>query len=69
MKVDNVTIALMGLRGRGQSLARRFAELPDVDFAYACDVDQNVVGPALGIIEETRGKRPAPGDGHSAGLG
>ena len=58
MKVDNVTIALMGLRGRGQSLARSFAALPDVDFAYACDVDQNVVGPAQGIIEEARGKRP-----------
>ena len=58
MKVDNVTIALMGLRGRGQSLARSFAALPDVDFAYACDVDQNVVDPAQGIIEEAKGKRP-----------
>ena len=58
MKIDNVTIALMGVRGRGQTMARWFGALPDVDFAYICDVDQNVVGPAMEIVEEIKGKRP-----------
>jgi predicted dehydrogenase len=58
MKADRVSIALMGVRGRGQDLARWFGALPDVDFAYVCDVDQSVVEPAYKIIEEARGKRP-----------
>ncbi len=58
MKNDRVTIALMGVRGRGVALARLFCALPDVDVAYVCDVDQNVVGPAMEIVTEAKGKRP-----------
>ena len=55
---DKVTVAMMGVRGRGPKLTRFFGEMPDVDIAYICDVDQNVVGPAFEIAEETQGKRP-----------
>ncbi len=58
MKADRVVIALMGLRGRGQTLAKWFSELPDVDFAYLCDVDETVVEPAFRIVEDIKGRRP-----------
>ena len=53
---DRVRIAMMGVRGRGLFLTKRFAGLPDVEIPYVCDVDQNVVGPAMKIIAETYGK-------------
>src|SRR6187431_1326601 len=53
-----VTIALMGVRGRGRSLTEAFAQMPDVEIAYVCDVDETVVEPALKIIEGTGRKRP-----------
>jgi len=55
---NKVTIALMGVRGRGRSLTEAFAGLPDVDIAYVCDVDSTVVEPALKIIEKSGRKRP-----------
>ena len=55
---DKVNIAIMGLRGRGQTMARWFGALPDVNVPSVCDVDQNVVGPAMKIVEELKGKRP-----------
>jgi predicted dehydrogenase len=58
MKADQVNVALMGVRGRGQTLAEWFGALPDVNFTHVCDVDQNVVEPVLKIIEGLKGKRP-----------
>jgi predicted dehydrogenase len=58
MKADQVNVALMGVRGRGQTLADWFGALPDVNFTHVCDVDQNVVEPVLKIIEGLKGKRP-----------
>jgi predicted dehydrogenase len=55
---NRITIALMGVRGRGRSLTEAFAKMPDVDIAYVCDVDSTVVEPALKIIEKTGRKRP-----------
>jgi predicted dehydrogenase len=53
---DRVRIAMMGVGGRGVFLTKRFAGLSDVEIPYICDVDQNVVGPAMKIVEETYGK-------------
>ena len=55
---DRVTVAMMGVRGRGPRLTEFFASMSDVDIAYVCDVDQNVVAPAMKIIERAKGKRP-----------
>ena len=55
---DKVTIALMGVRGRGRSLTKAFCDLADVNVAYVCDIDQNVVADAYKIIEDSGRKRP-----------
>ncbi|MCH2201779.1 MAG: Gfo/Idh/MocA family oxidoreductase [Fuerstiella sp.] len=55
---NKVTLAVMGVRGRGRNLINYFGQMPDVDLAYLCDVDQSVVEPAMKIAEEGQGKRP-----------
>ncbi len=55
---DKITIALMGVRGRGRSLTTAFCAQPDVNVAYMCDIDQNVVEAAYKIIEQSGRKRP-----------
>ena len=55
---DKVNLALMGVRGRGRSLAEDFAVLPDVNISYLCDVDANVFGPAAKIVEEKKQAKP-----------
>ena len=55
---DKITIALMGVRGRGRSLTTAFCAQPDVNVAYVCDIDQNVVEAAYKIIEKSGRKRP-----------
>ncbi len=55
---NKVTIAMMGVRGRGTWLTGYFSALPDVDMPYICDVDPSVVGPAAKLIEERKGRTP-----------
>ncbi len=55
---EKVTIAIMGVRGRGRALSSEFASLPDVNIAYLCDVDSRVFERATKIVEEKKGKRP-----------
>lgn len=55
---DRITIALMGVRGRGRSLTSAFCAQPDVNVAYVCDIDETVVEPAYKSIEESGRKRP-----------
>ena len=55
---NKVTMAMMGVRGRGSWLTGYFAALPDTNIPYICDVDPSVVGEATKIIEEKKGKTP-----------
>ena len=55
---DRIAIALMGVRGRGRGLTTAFCSQPDVDVAYVCDIDQNVVEGAYQTIEHSGRKRP-----------
>ncbi|MBK9168089.1 MAG: Gfo/Idh/MocA family oxidoreductase [Bryobacterales bacterium] len=55
---DKITVALMGVRGRGRGLTAAFCAQPDVNVAYVCDVDQNVVEAAYKTIEDSGRKRP-----------
>ena len=55
---QQVNLAMMGVRGRGPHLAELFASMSDVNIPYICDVDQNVVEPAMKIVERAKGKRP-----------
>lgn len=45
MAGDKVTIALVGIHGRGKTMAQWFGALPDVRIPVVCDVDSNNVGP------------------------
>jgi predicted dehydrogenase len=49
---------MMGVRGRGVFLTKRFSMLSDVEIPVICDVDESVVGPASKTIEEVYGKPP-----------
>lgn len=55
---DRVSIAIMGVRGRGRALTAGFASLADVHIACLCDVDANVFERAAKAVEEKKGKRP-----------
>jgi predicted dehydrogenase len=55
---DKVSVAIMGVNGRGKGLTSFFASLPDVEIPYICDVDSNVVGPAVKTVLDAKGKAP-----------
>src|SRR5947207_2096999 len=53
---EKIRLAVMGLHGRGKDLVRGFAGLPDVEIAYLCDPDANVIAAAMKEVQ-TRQKR------------
>jgi predicted dehydrogenase len=55
---DKIVLAVMGLHGRGRGLVRGFAGFDDVDIAYLCDPDDNVVSPALKEVEQRQKRTP-----------
>lgn len=55
---EKVIIAVIGVRGQGAGLTSRFADLPDVDVAYLCDVDERVFGRAAKAVEQKKQKAP-----------
>ncbi|MBM3746644.1 MAG: Gfo/Idh/MocA family oxidoreductase [Acidobacteria bacterium] len=55
---DRIRIAVMGVRGRGRALTRDFLQLPEVDIACVCEVDDNVLSAAVKIVQEMRAKTP-----------
>ena len=48
---ESVTVAVMGVNGRGTSLARGFSSQPNCHVAYVCDVDSRAVNKALKALE------------------
>jgi predicted dehydrogenase len=44
---NKVTVAVMGLNGRGAYLAECFAKLPNVEVAYLCDVEEKAIANGL----------------------
>jgi predicted dehydrogenase len=54
---DRVRVAVVGINGMGRNHARAFAELPDVEVAALCDVDENLFP---GVIEEVFVKQGRP---------
>ncbi len=55
---DKVVIAVMGTNSRGLFLAKTFAKLPNVEVAYICDPDKNVLDKTIAEIEKITGKKP-----------
>jgi predicted dehydrogenase len=53
---DKVVVGVMGLGGRGSYLAERFAERPDTEIAYLCDVDSRRLARSREAVEKTKGR-------------
>ncbi len=54
---DTLVVGVMGVNGRGNSLARSFAARKDVAVAYICDVDERAVRKTLQSLDEQGGKK------------
>ncbi len=55
---EKIVIGVVGLGGRGSSLAEMFAKTPNVEIAYLCDVDSRRFSRARAAIEELQDKAP-----------
>ena len=55
---EKVVIGSMGSNSRGFFLAKMYAQLPNVEVGYVCDVDSKVVEKTSAEIEKMTGKRP-----------
>ncbi len=55
---EKVVIGVMGTNSRGFFVARMFAQLPNVEVAYVCDVDSKVLEKTIAEIEKVSGKKP-----------
>src|SRR5258708_40257612 len=49
---DRVRVAICGLRGRGGDHVKRFSQVPGVEIAAVCDIDENVIAMRLAAIEK-----------------
>jgi predicted dehydrogenase len=57
---ERVALCVIGIRGRGSSLARNFAALPDVQITHVCDVNEPLLGPFAKQIGEIQRLDPKP---------
>jgi predicted dehydrogenase len=57
---ETVTVAIMGLNGRGTALAESFAKTPNAQVAYLCDVDSDVLAKAMTNLGKVVQKAPKP---------
>jgi predicted dehydrogenase len=55
---DRITIAAIGVRGRGGAVLSTFAGMKDVDVKYIADVDEAVRNAHTASVERQTGKRP-----------
>jgi predicted dehydrogenase len=55
---NKVIMGVMGLGGRGTYLAEQFAQRPDTEIAYLCDVDTRRFNRARNRVEKAQDKRP-----------
>ena len=55
---NKVVLAVMGTNSRGSYLSKTFAKLPDVEIAYICDPDSQVLERSIADIAKITGKRP-----------
>lgn len=55
---ERVTLCVVGVRGRGSSLARDFAQLPQAQITHVCDVNESLLGPFANQIGEIQQSQP-----------
>src|SRR5262249_9119883 len=55
---DKIVLAFLGVRGRGKGLMSSFTAFDDVEVAYLCDPDLNVVPAALKALPAKHKRQP-----------
>jgi predicted dehydrogenase len=55
---DRLRVAVVGIRGRGGDLAKKFAARSDCEVAYLCDVDKSLLAAHASQVEPLQGRRP-----------
>ena len=56
---DRIVIGAIGLNNMGFTNTRNLLRQPEVECAALCDVDENLLEPRAGEVEERRGRKPA----------
>jgi predicted dehydrogenase len=56
---DRIRIACVGVRTRGAAHMRGYMEIPNVEVAALCDVDESVLAQRQNDVEKATGRRPA----------
>jgi predicted dehydrogenase len=55
---ERINLAVIGIRGRGRSLSKSFAKIPNVHIKTLCDVDENIFPEQVKEIAEIQGSAP-----------
>ena len=55
---DTINVAVVGIRGRGQSHIRAFANMENVRVKTLCDIDERLFDERVQMTEEIQGSRP-----------
>ena len=55
---ERVRLAIVGFRGRGGVLWRKYAARPDCEVAYLCDVDESLFATTAKDVEQIQNRRP-----------
>ena len=55
---DKIVVAVMGVNGRGSSLARGFAGKTGSEVAYVCDVDERALDKAVAMVAGVQQRKP-----------
>jgi len=53
-----VVIAVMGVNGRGNHMAKLFAKMPDCEVAYICDVDERAMNKTINDVGNIQTRKP-----------
>lgn len=55
---DRITVASMGVNSRGSALGANFANQPNCEVLYACDVDTRAAEKYISRVEKSQNKKP-----------
>ncbi|MCI0665489.1 MAG: Gfo/Idh/MocA family oxidoreductase, partial [Acidobacteria bacterium] len=55
---DTIRVAVVGLRGQGNSHIREYARMTNVEIAALCDVDESILKKRCEEVEKGSGKKP-----------
>lgn len=57
---ERLNLCVVGIRGRGNSLAQNFAKLPAAQITHICDVNESLLGPFAKTIADIQQVAPKP---------